>query len=213
MVRVSYTWSILVIFWSLVFMFWPSGDSSADLPSGPEAYQFLHMNDSTGEPIVWSSCPLSWSLDTSDGPSDTEATVVEALEIISEASGLRFERVERNGAISISVVEASAVEGSETRNGKVLGKAGMVVVRDEEGTAIPIYSEVLLVGSALEELPAGFDRYASRGGLVVHEVLHALGMGHVDHSKSIMHPDALEEPFGFSPGDRQALQIIGAACR
>jgi hypothetical protein len=186
------------------------GDGGGEDPAGPYAYSFLQVDKQTGEPIFYKKCEISWSFVGVAGPIET--TIEESLQKISEVSGLDFQRVERGAVISIEMVSEEELQGSGHRGGRVLGEAGIVFMRDEEGNVLPMYSEVYLSQAVFDDLPEGFELYSSRGGLLLHELLHSLGMGHVNHEGSIMHREALNKPFKFSQGDILAMQKLGAVC-
>lgn len=172
----------------------------------PEDYAFQHLDEKTGEPLLWRTCTLTWSLDAEAGPQGTEKTVQTAFDIIAKESGLKFKRVMRGAQISIKVFEK--FDGEE-----VGGVAQIVPIYDpESGLAVPAYSEVVIFGGVFEDLSPGVDRRDSRGGLVIHEVLHALGLGHVEYRGSIMYPKILKGELEFSPGDLVALKTIGTEC-
>ena len=58
-------------------------------------------------------------------------------------------------------------------------------------------------------LPGGFDR-TGWGQITLHEILHALGLGHAEESVQIMYGMAHRGNVGFGAGDLTGMQVVGA---
>lgn len=57
---------------------------------------------------------------------------------------------------------------------------------------------------------AGFGKGVTRGALLLHEIGHAVGLGHVGTTKEIMYPTMLSREFSrYKDGDRTGLKRVG----
>jgi hypothetical protein len=63
---------------------------------------------------------------------------------------------------------------------------------------------------ALRLLKPGFGPGLRRGNLLLHELAHAVGLGHVNNAKLAMNPSmSARSPNGYTPGDNAGLAKVG----
>lgn len=177
-----------------------------DLPSGPEAY--VHYG---GTPLVWRSCSVTWSAPSSgpEAPSgDVLADITEAFSRLGALTGYQFSRVAADGEITVAVGDPPE-PGTHDATG-TLDTAGSTTV-----TSLGRYitaAAVVLDPETLEASPSGFATMDANGTLVLHELAHAVGLDHVNHEGSLMHPVQVDAPFTLSPGDLAGLAAAGGDC-
>ena len=69
----------------------------------------------------------------------------------------------------------------------------------------------LLDAKKARKLNRGFKSGASRGNLLLHEMAHAVGLGHATDRAQLMHPQLSHTtPHGFSDHDKAGLDAVGA---
>ena len=59
-------------------------------------------------------------------------------------------------------------------------------------------------------LPAGFGIGSSWGKTMLHEMTHAVGLGHAAGAEQLMYPQVAQTPAGFGAGDLSGLKAVGA---
>ena len=80
---------------------------------------------------------------------------------------------------------------------------------------------VVLNGPQLRKMANGFGRgprygiQGTRGQVAMHEIAHALGLGHAKNRTQIMYPFATRKPAEWGAGDYKGLRILGKtpSCR
>ncbi len=187
------------------------------LPSPPAqqgSYAFNSLVD--GRPCRFAdSGPIGWHLRTGVGPHDGAEMVATALQVLADASGLTF-RFD-GGFEELSQIEEVAggiwvafVEPDEAQH-----HTGMAVGGDTLGHARVVFSgdQILgsraLIGNDPDAVP-GFGPGHTLGSVLLHELGHALNLGHVDVATEQMYPFASpQSPLWFGPGDRMGLWLLG----
>ncbi|PPK94730.1 matrixin [Kineococcus xinjiangensis] len=75
-----------------------------------------------------------------------------------------------------------------------------------------ITTAIVVLDSTVRELfPPGFGTGACRGAVLMHEIAHAVGLGHVDDPAQMMFPVVTAKPAQFAAGDLEGLRRIGTA--
>lgn len=97
----------------------------------------------------------------------------------------------------------------------VAGRGGPVYSSGyEDGAGNPTYQirqgGVVLNANLNSRIRAGFGKGQTRGELLMHEVGHALGLGHTDARGQIMYPTLQERIARFEAGDLAGLNRLGA---
>lgn len=151
---------------------------------------------------------VTWSYDPKGTPakvSGMEQDIAAAFGRLSGPTGLTFVQVPADANLVINWGDLGA-RGADGRGGGTLS-----VVNGQ-----PSYhaSVVLNTRSDWVRYP-GFGRVAgwggtpARGQLLLHEISHALGLGHVDDNRQLMYPVASRHsPTTLSSGDRAGLQYL-----
>jgi hypothetical protein len=183
--------------------------------------------DDDGRPGRWDPCaPVRYVVNPTWAPQTGRADLVEALRRISAVSGLRFVddgdtdetpsldrpayQPDRYGArwAPLLVTWAPPSSTDVGIGGGTKGVALTVAVPGEAGPSI-LSGQVVL--DAEQRLPSGFGPGSTEGEVLLHELAHAVGLGHVDDPTQVMYYRTTNSDSEFGAGDRAGLTALGAA--
>jgi len=201
-------------------------------PAG--AYEFI-SRDADGSPVRYNPCqPIRYVINPERAPARGIDDVHEAFRRIGVAMGVEFVfeghtsethrpyhqdrrplyQPERYGTgVWAPILVSWATERDEPAlRGYVVGVGGSSWYRagPHHDTAYVTGEIVLDVNE--EGLRPGFGQAQSRGVLLLHEIGHAVGLGHVDDPSQVMAPSLSPTgPSDLAAGDRAGLQELGIA--
>lgn len=142
----------------------------------------------------------------------------EALRRISQATGLRFLQVGTTqmvpkGSRSQTLTHDADLVIAWLRPGQTpllkggyLGQARYFTDADNRIT----HAQVAINKFAYTDLKPGFGAAPRRGTLLMHELTHAVGLGHADRKTQVMYPNVSAVPSKFGAGDLAGLATVGA---
>ncbi len=203
----------------------PGYDDPEPLPAGyvglgsASAWSYLFTGGGR-----WNPCEvIRWAYNPAAEGYAALPDMQQAMAKISGASGLRFSYVGSTtwrylGSIadpSFPADRADIVIGWANA-GELPGLAGNVVgigggsgwTADGGDVRVRITRGFLVLDNG-HVLPGGFDR-SGWGQISLHEILHALGLGHATESVQVMYGTAHSENIRFGAGDLTGMQRIGA---
>ena len=181
--------------------------------------------DKAGRPARWDPCtPLHYVVQTQWMPAGGRDDLAAALGRLSKASGLRF--VDDGDTDELPSQQRSAYQPSrygkrwapllvawvpplQTDLGLGDGVAGVTVavaIPGPKGGSI-VTGQVAL--DADHRLPAGFGPGATEGEVLLHELAHAVGLGHVLDPTQVMYPQTTNSESQYGAGDRAGLAALG----
>ena len=198
------------------------------VPAGP-GYSFLTLRPDGSGPVTFDRCsPISYVVRPQDQPPSGPAAVARAFAELSAATGLQFvdggltdEAPDEDrhlaaagpgGPPPVLVAWATEREWPPLR-GAITGEAGPVTLTRGDATPTYVSGQVVLDADDLAHSPGD-----ERGAAAVHEVLlhelgHLVGLGHVDDRAQLMYPEAHGQA-SFGPGDLAGLRLLGSGpCR
>ena len=160
--------------------------------------------------------PVNYRLRLGAGPTEGFALVRDALQLMANVSGLEFrfdgtfyEMTEVDFSarclwIAFVNPEDGDAGGTHGLGDMVLGLGGPVINgRDIVGGSVRIGND--------PSVKPGFGPGHTLGGVLLHELGHALNLDHVDVQTELMFPCVTDlSPDGFGPGDRMGLWLLGA---
>lgn len=183
----------------------------AEDDEGPHA--FLQTGD-RGQPLVYPCAPIHYTVSTPRAPDDFEQVVHGAVGLVSAASGYAFVydgpttdrdfrahlTPGRAGPVLIGFAVSAEVPGL---TGDVAGLGGSVPSRD----GVHYSTGVVMLDASVYRRD---DALEYRRAIVMHELGHVLGLGHVEDDGELMNDDNLGRT-DFGPGDVAGLLALRAA--
>ncbi|GAA3817487.1 matrixin family metalloprotease [Cellulomonas soli] len=200
---------------------------TVEQPNG--SYTFMAVQDDGLTPVAYDPCrPVHYVVRAEGEPAGGRQMITEAFLRLSQTTGLVFvddgETTETVLAERASfqpdlygdrwapVLVAWSDQGEVADlSGDVAGLGGSVPMRFGDGPAVYVTGQVVL------DAPAFTQAMAVPGGgpvaraIVLHELAHVVGLGHVDDPAELMYPYAGRADLGA--GDLTGLALLGAgAC-
>lgn len=196
----------------------------AGVSEQPWSAEFL---DASGLPARWDPCtPIAYVVNYTNAPAGAQADVEQAIARLSSASGLRFvskglssERAMRNrgayqpeayGRSWAPVLIAWAPPGQTDllTDAKAEAVTVPIAVDSASGTggASLVSAEVVL--NANRQLAVGFGPGPSEGEVLMHELGHVVGLGHVSSQQDAMYP-SVRGIAAYGAGDLAGFAAVG----
>jgi hypothetical protein len=185
--------------------------------------------DHRGGPLRWDACaPVIFVLNTIGAPAHAERDLVEALAILSDASGLDLRFVGTTDERPSRARPLVEPDGPGWRWRPVLvawdspdttdialtaldrGVALPVSVRDGDREAF-VTGQIVMNAERADLVPGFGDRRDAIGATLLHEIAHVIGLAHVDDPSQLMSEDPGAGPVMLGDGDRAGLRAVGAA--
>lgn len=208
----------------------PEASEGRVLPAVPVttagSHAFLHAT-TEGDPVGYDPCrPVRYVVRTDGAPRSGPALVQDAIEVVSEASGLAFVEVgttdeapledrtliqpDRYGPGWAPVLIAWADESELPElAGQVAGVGGSAAVPGADGQGSWLAAGRLVLDAPdLTALLGRADGYDQARAIVVHELGHVLGLDHVEDPGELMHPQTSVR-HDLGPGDLQGFATVG----
>ncbi|HWH27446.1 MAG TPA: matrixin family metalloprotease [Mycobacteriales bacterium] len=197
--------------------------------AGSGGYAFAAVQPyGTTRPVAFDPCrPVRWAVRRDGELPGGDALLEEAVDEVAAATGLVFERLpdtdeppsadralvqpDRYGPGIVPVLVAWTDEDEwPALRGLVAGIAGGQWL-DGGGVDSRRYvtGHLLLDAEQLAETLAGPDGRARVRAVLLHELAHVVGLGHVDDPDALLAPLHSDQP-GYGPGDLRGLRAVGA---
>ncbi len=191
------------------------------------SYAYLQTQADGRTPVAWSPCrPVHYVVRPDGEPTDGRAVVDEAVERLGRATGLVFVadgetteaptvdrpayQPDRYGDrwAPVLVTWSDASEDARLAGG-VAGVAGPVALEAVGQPSVAVSGSVSLDA---EQLGAMLDEPGGRAmarAVVMHELAHVVGLGHVDDPTQLMAPRTDPSVTDFQAGDLTGLALLG----
>jgi hypothetical protein len=196
----------------------PKGSLTAPVGTGPYSY----MLEYDGIPAWWSPSgtnPIVWRLRSKAGPKNSYEMVCQALQEVSNATGLSFvyggsfesvPDMDSGYATTIDIGWATRSEFDRVSRSFGDYKKGIVGWGGPRGTVgangEPIITGGRVLLNAAMNLPAEIRPGLTQYMVLLHELGHVMNLGHVQSTKEIMYPSVDDDDqISWGPGDRRGL--------
>ncbi|WP_040339803.1 matrixin family metalloprotease [Candidatus Blastococcus massiliensis] len=199
-------------------------------PAGGGTHAFAARQPGGEDPVAYDPCrPIHYVVRPDHAPVGGEAVLQDAVERISEVTGLQFvhdgptdERPTRDrepyqpdryGDRWAPVVIAwETTEENPTFLTAVAGEAGSQWMSIAGGPGVLVTGAVSLDEAEFDRILAAPGGEALARAIVLHELAHLVGLDHVADPAQLMYPTA-SDVLDFAPGDLTGLAALGAgAC-
>ncbi|GGK72795.1 matrixin family metalloprotease [Ornithinimicrobium pekingense] len=183
--------------------------------SGGDGYTFMATTP-RGTPVTW-PCDgtIELEVNAQDAPEGYAELVASAVAQVNDASGFVLEVVgetddreyQERGAGPVLLMWADESEVPELA-GRTAGIGGSSYVQGPGGGGRAVGGMVVLD----TDMPGGLLRRTDPGPVLVHELLHVIGLGHTEDPSQLMAPEYSSQR-GLGDGDLAGLQALrDAAC-
>ncbi|MBN2176187.1 MAG: peptidase M10A and M12B matrixin and adamalysin [Demequinaceae bacterium] len=194
------------------------------------AYSFMFMDGDT--PVLWDPCrPIHYVINPTGAPPGGEALIRQAIASVSEATGLSFypegltsevasfdraliqEDVYGERFVPFIIGWSTETDLPELQ-GSVAGLGGSSSVPGAFGDQRFLQGGVVVLDAPdLAKMMSTEEGRALALAVIMHEIGHVVGLGHVDDALELMNPSNSNVK-GWGPGDLQGLALAGAgACQ
>ena len=203
--------------------------TSGELPFN---YSFLFTTPDGCKPLRFNPCePIHYIINPANAPAGGVDDVRQAFRMIGEAGGYTFvddgltdsDRFDFNrqaynpavyGERWAPIVVSWSRLGSQGRNDVVIAGRGNGHVVDGAIVTgmLDLNADARIDASRETPVPSGFGEGISWGRVMLHELGHVFGLGHVESKNSIMHEALLEQTLSrteYGVGDIQAWRLLG----
>ena len=202
----------------------PLGDP-ADVPAGG-TYAFLETQPGrSNEPVTWDPCRvIRYEVNPDGGPAAAADWVADGIAEVSSVSGLQFEfvgesdrRPEWEGRFQpafgrqqpVLFSWATSAEVDEL-TGRVAGVGGAASIEvDSDNWRRFVTGGVTLDSDDMAAIGDGSGADQERFAILLHEIGHLVGLGHVDSPRELMFADNVGR-LGFGAGDLNGLVAVGS---
>jgi hypothetical protein len=197
-------------------------------PAEGPGFLFLDRTDQ-GAPTRWNPCePIHYVVNASLAPQGSIGDVHEAVRRISSATGIAFVYEGLTDEEATTYREIFQPDRYGKRWAPVLiawadpGDSDIPFEHDHHvaaGVAVPVipptrFEDVYVSGwialNADDPNLPGFDLPGQQGPVILHELGHLMGLGHVHTVGELMHPSG-GGVVDLGPGDREGLRELGAS--
>ena len=202
-------------------------DGAAESSNEPGFRFFARL--AGGRPTRWNPCdPIRYQIDLGPMPRDAAADIHEAFVRMARGTGIEFSF---EGFVEVDIFDRLGQHDfvAPGPGGGIVWAPILVAWRSQQtlldfgadrdviGLGLPIASRLdrgqfvsgVVVLNADAGLDPGFAPGFDRGPLILHELAHVIGLGHVSDRSQLMYRRSVGWVTGFGDGDRIGLERLG----
>ena len=200
-------------------------------PAGGGTHQFVGLQDDEVSPVAYDPCrPIHYVIRPDNAPLAGDRLLDDALFRLSQVTGMQFVydgatdegptgdresfQLDRYGDRWAPVlISWDTVTENADLAGDVAGMAGSAAASVGDGPEILVSGVVELDALQFDELLTRPDGFQVARAVLLHELGHLLGLGHVSDPTQLMYPKGQPGVTDFAAGDLTGLAALGAgAC-
>jgi hypothetical protein len=187
------------------------------------------LTNPDGSPVRWNPCdPIHYVLNLSEAPASAPDDVAGAIQRLSTATGMTFvndgatTEVAANNRPSVQPARyghrwapflidwSHSGESNLLPGGNVVGEGAATSYGPVGGDAVYVTGQVVIDAASTRRLTPGFGAGTTIGELLLHELGHAMGLGHTADAHQIMYATLLPlAGADYGPGDLTGLTRVG----
>ena len=197
-------------------------------PPGGGAYTFISTQADGVSPVAYDPCrPLHYVVRPDGAPAGGEEAITAAVARISEVTGLQFiaDGATDEPTTSDRAIFQPARYGdrwapvliaweSDVQNPAlacdIVGEGGSTAVSRGDGPQVLVTGTVSLDAGQFPQILHRRNGTAIARAIVLHELGHLVGLGHVDDDQQLMYPETRGDVLDFAPGDLTGLAAVGS---
>ena len=217
-----------------------SGLTPERIPDLPSGYSFTFVRADGCTPVRFDPCqPVHYVMNPAQAPPGGVADVEEAFSRLAQVTGMTFRSDGMTEEVSrrvpyvpdrypdrwAPILVAWSGQSGERANVEVVGSGFPLRVDDVlVSGSLTLNSDAVSDRAKGTPLPGGFAvapgfgpigaEGVSWGRVILHELAHALGLGHTRDRDQLMYPDVAQQTAhatDFRTGDREGLRLLGRA--
>jgi hypothetical protein len=197
-------------------------------PPGGGAYTFVSTQTDGVTPVAYDPCRLVHYVIRPDGaPAGGEEAVTAAIARVSEVTGLQF--VYDGGTDEPTTLDREAFQPgrygdrwapvliaweTDVQNpalaGEIVGEGGSTAVSLGDGPQVLVTGTVSLDAGQMPQILDRRNGTAIARAIILHELGHLVGLGHVDDDRQLMYPETQGDVLDFAAGDLTGLAAVGS---
>ena len=179
-----------------------------EAPYDPD-HQFLAMGGD-GLPARWNACDvIRYHVDYAGAHGNATRVVPAAIAHLQRVSGLTFQQTADPNAANFWIYWQGAENPVFNGQNPTSGVAGYSRYASVGSHTVQIMAAEVVINRNFSTGPSDFGGHNSLGTLMLHELGHAVGLGHVNTDTEVMFP-VITPLSTYQGGDRYGLRTVGS---
>jgi len=205
----------------------PRGRPLAPPPEGGP-YTFISTQADGVTPVAYDPCrPVHYVIRPDGEPAGGEEAITAAVARVSEVTGLQFVydgATDEPSTLDREIFQPARYGDrwapvliaweSDAQNpalaGEIVGEGGSTAVSLGGGTQVLVTGTVSLDAGQFPQILRRRNGTAIARAIILHEVGHLVGLGHVDDAQQLMYPETHGDVVDFAAGDLTGLAALGS---